>query len=383
MKSKVVEQYKQEKKDGYNKRFGVIFNGEDNLRPTIIENLIDSSPTALQCTGLYQSFLGGAGFEQEFDEVDLSEDFWDTLTPNDLLFDISEPISRHQGAFIHVQYNALYEKVAFKVFPYSLCRIGKKDSKNFSGKIVVSPNGWGKSLKIDEVQIYDAYNPRPNVIQTQVDRDGGWESYKGQILFFKMSNKYDYPKPLIESSYLFADVENKMGQFFNATVSRGFNDVTIVRHRDFENKEDELQFKEDVREVTGVENASSALILSDDWDDASTTKETGNFRFDKIPSDQKPDRYAHFETSSSNFIRKAYKGIPPQLVDYISGKLGNSSGGDIREAQAVYNKLTAQDRAKLEKLFKELFWNFHVQINPTNNWKIKQFSLIEDEVINQ
>jgi len=378
MKSKVVEQYKQEKKDVFNKRFGVIFNGEDNLRPTIIENLIDSSPTALQCANLYQTFLGGGGFELDFNEVDLSQDFWDTISPDDLLFDICEPISRHQGVFIHVQYNALYEKVGFKVFPYSLCRIGKKDSNNFSGKVVVSPNGWGKNIKIDEVQTYDVYNPRPNVIQAQVERDGGWENYKGQILFFKMSNKYDYPKPLIESSYLFADVENKMGQFFNATVSRGFNDVTIVRHRAFESQRDKENFYNDIKEVTGVENSSSALIIEDDWDDESTSKDQGNVRFDKISSDQKPDRYAHFESSSANFIRKAYKGIPPQLVDYVSGKLGNSSGGDIIEAQKVYNKLTSQDRARIEKLFKELFWNFHQDINPDNNWAIKQFSLIDE-----
>lgn len=383
MKSKVVEQYKQERKEVYNKRFGVIFNGEDNIRPTIIENLIDSSPTALQCAGLYQSFLGGAGFEEDLSEIDISQDFWETQSPNDLLYEICEPISRHQGVFIHVQYNALFEKVGFKVFPYSLCRLGKPDSRNFSGKVIVSPNGWGKSLKQDEIQLYDIYNPRKEVIQIQVERDGGWDNYNGQILFFKLSNKYAYPKPLIESSYLFADVEHKMGQFFNATVSRGFNDVTIVRHRAFEKPHEEEAFKNDIREVTGVENASSALIIEDDWDDDSTSKEQGNVRFDKIPSDQKPDRYAHFETSSSNFIRKAFKGIPPVLVDYVTGKLGGSNGGDIREAQSVYNKLTAQDRAKIEKLFKELFWNFHEPINPDNNWKIKQFSLVEDEVINQ
>lgn len=378
MKSKVVEQYKKEPVSIYNKRFGIIFNGEDNLRDVVTENLIDSSPTALQCNNLYQSFLGGGGFEVEFDEVDVSEHFWETITPDDLLYEICEPIARHQGVFIHVQYNALYEKTSFKVFPYTRCKIGKKDSKNFAGKIVVSPNGWGKNLKADEVQVYDTYNPRPSVIQTQVDRDGGWENYNGQILYFKLSNKYDYAKPLIESSYLFADVEHKMGNFFNTTVSRGFNDLVIVRHRAFENTNDENKLKSDLKEVTGVENASSVLIIQDDWEDDSESKEQGNIRFDKISSDQKPDRYLHFETSSANFIRKAYRGVPPQLVDYIAGKLGGSSGGDIIEAQKVYNKLTAQDRSKIEKLFKELFWNFHEDINPSNNWKIKQFSLIDE-----
>ena len=56
MKSKVVEQYKEERIEIFNKRLGVIFDGEDNLKPLVIENLIDSSPTAFQCAWLYESF---------------------------------------------------------------------------------------------------------------------------------------------------------------------------------------------------------------------------------------------------------------------------------------------------------------------------------------
>lgn len=381
MKSKIPKAFKQERRDIYNKRFGVIFNGEDNLKPLITENVIDLSPTASQCADTYESFLGGGGFEVDMEDVNLSDVFWEHINPDDLLIDVSESVSRHQGAFIVVGYNAAFEKETFKIVPFELCRVGKKDDDNYSGKVVVSPNGWGRSLKKDDVDVYDIYNPNPDVIQEQVERDGGWHNYKGQIMFFKMSNKYTYPIPLIDRAINFSEVEYHMGLYYKGTVKRSFEDVTVIRHREFPNEEDEKTFEQNITELSGLENASSKLLVKDDWDDE--REKSGNFKFDTIKNEVKAEKYKHFETSSSNFIRKAFRNIPPQLVDYVAGKLGNTSGEDLKKAQSVYNALTARDRNKIERLFQELFTNYKDDINPTNDWTIQQYSLLEDGTVNE
>jgi len=377
MKSKLVEPYKAEHKEIYNKRFGVIFNGEDNLKPLIIENLIDASPTASQCAWIYESFLGGGGFEIDLSKINLSGNFWETVTPNDLLFDVSESASRHQAAYVVVGYNANFQKDSYQILPYSLCRVGKKDSAGYSGKILVSPNGWGKYLKKEDVDVFDSYNPRPEVIQAQVEAAGGWDNYKGQIAFLRLSKKHTYPKTLIERAYTFADVENNLGLYYNATVKRSFEDITYIRHRAFPNKTAENEFYSNVEKLSGLENASSKLIIEDDWDDQNQ-KPVGNFKFDTIKNDVKPEKYAHFESSSSNYIRKAFKDIPPQMVDFISGKLGNTSGDDLLKAQAVYNSRIGRDQEKLEMFFAEIFDNYKEDINPSGSWKIKQYSLLDD-----
>jgi hypothetical protein len=378
-KSKVVESYKEESKDVFNKRFGVIFNGEDNLKPTIIENIIKSSPTAFQCAWLYERFLGGAGFEVDLSKVNLSNGVL-PYSPNKLLFDSCNPLSRHQGFFMHVQYNANYEKHSFKLIPYSMCRLGKKDSAEYIGKILVSPKGWGKDLKKDEVKVYDVYNPRPEVIQAQVDKAGGWHNYNGQIFFFKFSSNTTYPESLIETAFDFADTEHQLGKFYSGTTRRGFTDVTIIRHRKFDNKTDENNFDENVKKVTGFENASSTLVVEDDWDDE--REKTGNFKFDQIKNDVRSEKFAHFESSSANFIRKAFKNIPPQLVDYVAGKLGNTSGEDLIKAQSVYNAIISRDQEDLELAFAELFRNYKNDINPSGNWTIRQYSLLDDGTVN-
>lgn len=381
MKSTIPKRLNKERVEIYNKKFGVIFNGEDNLKPIQTENLIDDSPTASQCADLLHSFISGGGFAVDMSEVNLSDVFWEDTTPDDLLYEIGDEYKYHAGVFIWVGYNSLYQKDSFKVIPYSLCRVGRKDNEGFAGKILVSENGWGKSLKKEEVDIYNSYNPNPDVIKAQVEDAGGWDKYRGQILFYNPQKKYTYPIPFIDKAYNYAEVEYSLGRYYLGVVNRSFEDITIIRHRKFPDPKDEKSFIKNIEELSGIENASSKLVVQDDWDDE--RKESGNFKFDTLKNNVTPDKYKHFEESSSNYIRKAFLSIPPQLVDYISGKLGNTSGEDLIKAQSIYNANTAIERSRLERLFKELFWNFRDNINPTNDWSIKQYKLLDDGTVNQ
>ena len=379
MKSKLIQAHTEPRRDVFNRSLGVYFNGEDNLYPLLVENIIDASPTATQCAWIYESFLGGGGFEKDFTGVDLSEGDIFEYTPDDLLLDIAESVARHQGVFVHVNYNALYQVEDFDVLPFDECRVGKKDSKDYYGKIVISKLGWGRELKKDKLIVIDVFNPKPEVIQAQVEAAGGWYNYKGQVLFYSLQPKRLYPKSLIDTAYLFADTEYQMGLYYNSTTKRGFNDSKLVRHRKFDNKQDENNFYSNLKALMGTENSSSIMTVEDDWD---SENQEGNIKVESLSSNVKAEKYAHFETAAANYIRKAFKNIPPQLVDYVAGKLGNTSGEDLRKAQAVYNSLIARDRLKIERLFAILFRNYKNDINPENNWKIKQYSLLDDGTVN-
>ncbi len=379
MKSALIRIHEESTPEVFNKSLGVYFNGEGNLYPLLVENIIDSSPTAGQCAWLYESFLGGGGFEKDLTKVDLDDDFF-LYNPDDFLMDIAESISRHQGVWIHVNYNALYQKEDFQVIPFDQCRLGKKDDNDYIGKVVISKVGWGRELKKKDLEVIDVFNPRPEIIQAQVDAAGGWEKYKGQVLFYSFQPKRLYPKSLIESAYLFADVEYQMGLYYNATTKRGFNDAKLVRHKKFDSKEDERNFNGNLKSLMGAENSSSIMTIEDDWD---SDNQEGNIKVESLSSNVKAEKYQHFEEASANYIRKAFKNIPPQLVDYVAGKLGNTSGEDLIKAQSVYNSLIARDRMKIERLFAMLFENYKEPINPEGNWTIKQYSLLEDGTVNQ
>ncbi len=373
MKSNLVESYTEDKREVFNKRFGIIFNGDDNLKPFIVENLIDSSETAFQAAEMYANFIGGAGFKSDLSHINLS-DTWEKYTPEDLLDDIRESISRHQGVFIHVQYNALYQKETFKIIPYTACRVGKPDSKKFSGKIVVSNEGWGRSVRKADVDVFDVYNPRPDVIQTQVEKAGSWAKYKGQVYFFKMSKKRVYPKAFIEIVYLHATAEHNLGYFANGITTKGFNDNAIVQYSEFDDEKDEKEFLQNLKTLSGSQGTASIMAVQDSIEEGNNYE--GNIRVTHLTSDKKPDRFNSVGDRSANAIRKAYKNIPPILIDYVTGKLGNSNGEDIKTWQSVYNQSTFKDRQKVERLFAELFTNFKLTI--TDDWEIAQYKILDD-----
>ncbi len=376
MKPHLIQDQTKEKTTVFDTSSGIYPNGDDNQYPILVENLIQSSPTAIQCVDLYSNFLGGAGFVSELDHINLTDNLF-AYTPNDLLADISSCLAIHQGVFIHVNYNALFEKDSFKVLPYNTCRLGKKDDKNYNGKILYSPNGWGMDYEQSKVVKFDVFNPHKGIIEAQVEIANGWENYNGQILFFTLQPQKIYPTSLIDSSYLFADTEYRIGLFYNSVAKRGFNGNKIIRYRPQESEEANETVKQSVKELMGINNSNSVIAIEDDWD---SSDQEGNFKIDNLDTDIKADRYAHFETSSANYIRKAFKNIPPALIDFVQGKLGNSSGEELKILQSIYNTNTAKDRAKVTRLFKVLFDNYKTPINA--DWKINQYKVYNDGTTN-
>jgi hypothetical protein len=381
MESKLISVDSRKRKEVFNKQLGVIFNGEDNLYPVLVENLIKSSPTTKQCAEIYESFIGGSGFVADLAE-EPTDNLLDTKTPSDLLFEVTPEFASFQEVWIQVGYNAAFEKVEFHVIPDEFCKKGKADDDNYSGRIIVNPDGWDRRADKKKIQVFDTYNPLPEVIQEQVERDGGWENYKGQILHFKLNNqKGTYAESLVENCYMFSDTEANLGLHYNRTVRKGFKDAWIVRHKKFDSKPKQTNFETNLKQVYGNENTGGILLVEDEFN--SENKETSKFQFDFLEDKTKADKYKHFEESSANYIRKAFKNIPPAIVDFVPGKLGNSSGDDLRADESLYNKATAKDRQKIERLFSELYRNYHIDINPSGDWSIGLYSLMEDGTIEE
>jgi hypothetical protein len=380
MDSKVISVDSKKKKEVFNKQLGVIFNGEDNLYPVLVENLIKASPTTKQCCEIYESFLGGSGFSAKMTE-EPTDNLLETSSPEDLLFEIAPECSEQQGVFVQVGYNAAYQKTGFNVIPYDQCRSGKKDDADYAGKIILNPDGWDRRADKKKIKVYDAYNPNPAVIQAQVERDGGWENYKGQILYFKLNSKSTYAESLVENCYMHSDTEAGLGLHYNRMVRKGFKDAWIVRHKKFDNPQKQTGFETNIKNIYGNEHAGGILLVEDEFD--SDNELVSKFKFDFLKDETKADKYKHFEESSANYIRKAWKNIPPQMVDFVQGKLGSTSGDDLRAAESLYNKSTAKDRQKLERLFSELYRNYHIDINPSGDWSIGLYSLMEDGTIEE
>lgn len=368
----ILGQYKPTEYKRENKSMGVMINGDSNLRSLISENLIQKSPTASYCVGMYSKFITGAGFEGG--GVNISSKAHQLVTPNKLLNECAKDHAKLEGSFVHVSYNALFQKVAFEKIPFSQCRFGLEDDDNYSGKIVRAKKGWGKRAKKESFISYDVYNPNPEVIQKQVDLAGGWEFYTGQIMFIGDKEDLSYPKSKIEGVENFAHTEHKMGAYYAATVERGFENIQVFEYVKSDNNSDNEALKESITGALGLEN--SGKIISLPYENGSDLTEGAKYKFTPLENNATPATYDHFLDRCSTMIRAKFE-IPVQLFEAVSGKLGNSSGEDLKIAQAMYNQTTAPVREMYEMAFTELFRNYKTELNI--DFTILQYSILAED----
>jgi hypothetical protein len=174
------------KKDVVNTTAGVISYDKDNLYPNTFQNIIDRCPTAKAVLAVQERFIYGKGMTE-------SGDFWKKkinihgVRVDQLVRRIIKDLKKFGGFALHFNYNALFEKTSVSLIPFEFCRIGMPDDQYYSGKILVYDKWRTKRAKRDNIDIYDRYNPDPEIISRQIDHAGGIENYKGQILYFPQS----------------------------------------------------------------------------------------------------------------------------------------------------------------------------------------------------
>lgn len=372
----ILGQYSQVEYKDNNKKLGIVKHGSGNVRSLINSQLVKRSPTASFCVGMYSKFISGAGFKY-IKDYNLSSEAHKTFTVNNLLDKVADSISVHEGAFVHVQYNALYQKAGYTLIPFEQCKFGLEDDNEYSGKILRSRKGWSKrNNKNKDVIIYDVYNPSERFIKSQVQAAGGWDNYKGQILFITTDDTLKYPESKIEGVENYAHVENKMGSYFASTVERGFDNVQVFEYVEAEDEKSNKAIKESVQGAMGLDSGGKIIALK--HKNTTNLKDEERYRFTPIENNATPEKYESMLAKSSQMIRSKY-GIPTQLFEAISGKLGNTGAEDLKTAQSMYNATTQPVREVLQTAFKELFRDFKEDVNPANEWTIGQYSIISED----
>lgn len=332
-----------------NKQAGILNYDVDNAYPQRVVDILNSSGTGTLCTNIMGKFINGEGFVSEL----LAKTIVNSkkLTSNKLLKKVSKSISRHNGFPIHVNYNALFEKKSFDLIPFEHVRLTIEEDKDHPSMLAVYDD-WqkNKKSKIEEKEIdyINFYNPDPVVIQEEVDKVGGWENYKGQILYWTTEGS-EYV--LAPSDSVLEDVQTDSHAkiFKNRNITTNFLASHIIETSEFESEELKEAFIESLVEFQGSDDALKLLLLEKKAGDG----ETG-FKLEKIDIQDVEKLYEFTEGSVRDNIIRNYL-IPPVLLLAVPGKLGSSS--EIREATAFYNGVTNEDRQSVSEVFEELFKN--------------------------
>jgi len=377
------------KGDGVN---GIVYFGENNDYPQLLEKIISGSVTATAVADRYASFLVGGGFNAEINNIIVGRDSrGKEVKVIDLLTHAAYSCSRFNGFYIHANLNAKGEVRNPSPRLFKNCRFAKPDDRGYTAKIgyhenwAADPDVYPKFKKTD-IKWYNIWDNNPKAIESQIKAAGGIDKYKGQIFFHFLDNNYIYPLSPFEQVYTDADSEAQISLYVNNEVRNGFSDKTLIQIP--EEHSPGISYDEDGNEVRGETKAES---VSDDiynWMGArgdksivveAATNDAGEmeaFKIDTISSNINFKMFEGIEKVNTNRIRKAAKAIPDILIEYDSSNLGTTSGEAIIQATNFYNQMTAKDRASIGNALGEVLSKTKIpELENNTDWSIKPINL--------
>lgn len=364
----------------WNKGVDVYANDTDNAYPERMDRLINNSVTAKSAANIMVQYLIGKGYG-ESDSIIVNKS--KSLKLIDFADDVADDLVKQRGVYIHVNWNALYQIVDVDVLPFDWCRVGKKDSKEYSGKIIINKD-WSKK----DVQKIDVYNPRIKVIDAQVEKAGGWENYKGQVLFINMDTKLIYPLSRIDSVQDDCDSEAQSAIYKNKLLRKGFFGNTLVVTRPLvgdglevdsaayrEAESEREKFQQAIKDSLGAQNTGGVLCLEMDFageklEDAILIKQIESKMDDKL--------FSYTESSVRENILVAFNNLPVGLIKTNEATLFGNSGEAIREMKKTYWENTTKERNLLSSVLNQLLQKSQDYQDIT----IQPLKLIEDEPVN-
>jgi len=368
--------------DGVN---GIMFFGENNDYPQMMEKIINGSVTAKACSNVYSKFLAGAGFEAPINEIVVGKDVrGKEITIQKLLRFVTSSISKHSGAYIQCNYTREGKIANVHVKPFKNCRFALTDDVNYTAKILIYDN-WakdkenGKKYDPKLIKDFNVFNPNLQVIQSQIKKAGDLKKYKGQIYFLFTDDEFLYPLSMFDESYLDCDTEAQLGLFRNRQTRNGFFKKTILRIQESLSEGKKKELADSARRSLGVDG-DGLWIIEDELNENGEFSDRQGFAFDQLDSALDDDKFREWDPKIANNIRKSAKGMPAILIDYEENKLSTPSAEAMVQATNYFNAITKDDRKEISEAFKEIFTNF---INPTlaenTNWNIKPLAMVEQK----
>lgn len=368
----------------WNKSADVYANDTDNAYPERMDRLINNSVTAKSAAAIMVQYLIGKGYGIDVDSLIINKE--QNLKLIDFADDVADDLVKQRGVFIHVNWNALYQISDFSVIPFEWCRIGKTDSNDYTGKIAVCKE-WLKPKKTD-IQLIDVFNPRKKVIDAQVEKAGGWEHYKGQVLFVNMDTKLLYPLSRIDSVAEDCDSEAQASIYKNRLLRKGFFGNTLVVTRPLvgdglepgstaltDAESERERFQQAIKDSLGAQNTGGVLCLEMDFageklEDAILIKQIESKIDDKL--------FNYTETSVRENILVAFNNLPAGLIKTNEASLFGNSGEAIREMKRTYWENTTKERCLLTAVINQL-----LERTPEySNLTIEPLKLINDAEAN-
>lgn len=347
---------------------GIYLYGWDNNYPRkVIE-------TSKRCTdleaakGIQSRFVAGNGFPGAT-AMDVKTDKAVVINSNGLtLYDLLQHCAREKSDIniaIHVNYNALGQKVEFTPIPYDFVRTkipvkGEKYKRHIISNVFHlendKQNQWfnpkfeslsqwieKKTTEVDfsVLECFD-FNDDPLVVREQIEMCGGIENYSGQLFYAKRTidiyQRAIYDSVIDKAQFL---AESDIASLSN--VQNGYSATTLIKMFVSGDSETELdQMKSKAKNSRGSINTGRMNLVGipRNADGRMPTQMVENIETPNI------DKIAQFQTErAEKGIQKIFQ-TPTSL--FGTDTEGNFATQNMQQAYDFYNSITEPIRQELE-----------------------------------
>ncbi|GJG35787.1 hypothetical protein [Prevotella lacticifex] len=364
---------------GYSSSLNIQLYGKDNLYPQRMRNLIQSSHTGGACCERYQTFIEGNGLNNtEFSEYVCNRA---GETVDDIFRLIAHDMAMHHGFALHVNYNILGEIVELSHIPFEACRLEEETDDGSVVFINYHPDWTGhKSRKGKYIQVTRentkkiyTFNPRREVVQAQIIKSGGIESYRGQILWFSMDGKWEYPRPIYDKVVTNLSTDEGLDNVKYRNVRNNFLVAGMLVHKKgtslgidengnaLDEKSNASSISESLDIFQGDENACAIM-------DVTVEQDEDKPEFTRFEAQNFDKKFSMTEESVTKSIYIAFG----QEVFYriIEGSLGFSTE-IMSEAFKFYSSYTSSPRRAISRALKRIFEHWKEKANPSDDYEIQ------------
>lgn len=361
--------------------------GIDNLYPQRMLDLILNSPTGGVCVERYQQFIEGNGYNDE----DFSE--YIVNRGGDTVDDIHRLTARdmalYHGFALHVNYNMKCEIVELQYIPFQNCRMEEENDQGQVLLIAVHPDWSGRktrrgkrvSVDINSVTKIHTFNPKKDVVMAQIIEAGGIENYKGQVLWFSMDGKYEYPRPIYDKVVTNLSTDEALDNVKYRNARNNFLMAGMLIRK----KGSALGIDENgnpiVTEGEDQDFAKSLDAFQGDMNcctimDVTVQSDEDFPQFKPVEGNNFDSKFTCTEESVTSRIYSAF-GQEPWLC-IRNGKLG-FSGQVIAEAYEYYNSYVAPVRRALSRAIRSIFTHWYEVANKSGDYLIQPLVYISNE----
>lgn len=366
--------------NNYNSQFNMQTYGDDNLYPQNLYAITSASGTAELCINRYAKFIEGFGFKDvQFSEHVINRE---GQTPDTLLHDIAGDLARFGGFAIHVNYNVLCQIVEMWFIPFEQCRLDEEDENGYVGHILVHPDWKGKKTRNghtvqvnkDNVETFNVFNPKREVVTAQIEAAGGIDKYNGQVLWVSMEGGKNYPTPIYDSVITEISTDEGLSNVKNRNVRNNFliSCMLITKkgvpkvNEDGSEEETSMIEPEDLKKFQGDTKGNKILLVElEDDEEKPEVVEFPAHNYDK-----------DFQITDKSVIERIYAQFHQELFYSIRiGKLG-FSGDVMRDAYEYYAGEVTNEQRFIERAFDMVFRYWNETVNMTNDYSLQPLKYI-------